>query len=66
MGDLTDHPAAMSVFRETLIRHLPEAAAYFGQADASSTAVTVRQVGAMVPGGEQFLAELAQQFAALT
>jgi alpha-L-rhamnosidase len=65
VGELMDHPQAMRTFKETLVRHFPEAAAYMDYADSSAGGVTVRGVGAMVPGGEQFLAELEQQFAAL-
>jgi alpha-L-rhamnosidase len=43
------------------VRYFPEAAAYMDGADASASGVTIRSVGAMVPNGEAFLAELERE-----
>jgi alpha-L-rhamnosidase len=63
IGELMDDPALMQLFKDTLVKYFPEAAAYMDGADASASGVTIRSVGAMVPNGEAFLAELERELA---
>ena len=63
IGELMDDPALMQLFKDTLVKYFPEAAAYMDGADASTAGVTIRSVGAMVPNGEAFLAELDRELA---
>ena len=49
IGELMDDPALIQLFKDTLVKYFPEAAAYMDGADGSTSGVTIRSVGAMVP-----------------
>jgi len=65
LAELMDRPDARQIFTDTLIRHIPEAAAYIGQPDASPGDASIRSIAAVHPGGDKFLAALEEQFTAL-
>jgi alpha-L-rhamnosidase len=65
VGDLMDNPAAFALFKQALVRHMPEAAAYLDQQDAAPAGLAVRDAVALVPGADRLLAELDKSFAEL-
>jgi alpha-L-rhamnosidase len=65
IGDLMDSPEAFRLFKEALVRHVPEAAAYLDQPDGAAAGLTVRDALALVPGADQLLSELDRSFAEL-
>ncbi|MFF5965139.1 family 78 glycoside hydrolase catalytic domain [Streptomyces collinus] len=63
--DLIDRPEARQIFTDTLIRHMPEAAAYLDRPEAPPGDASIRSIVVFHPGGSSFLADLEEQFDAL-
>jgi alpha-L-rhamnosidase len=63
--DLLDHTQAARAFKDLLIEHVPEAAAFIDNGSGGSAVPggsTVRAIAAMLPEGERFLSELQKRF----
>ncbi|MGA5361235.1 glycoside hydrolase family 78 protein [Streptomyces purpurascens] len=67
MDELVGHEDAVLAFKDLLITYIPEAADFIESGSGSApVGTTVRSIAAMLPNGENFLADLEERFTALT
>ncbi|MFD9195323.1 family 78 glycoside hydrolase catalytic domain [Streptomyces phaeochromogenes] len=63
---LMDHSEGLEVFKSLLLEVMPEAAAFLDSGKTSNQGdATVREIGGIMPGGDDFLAELEKRFTAV-
>lgn len=65
LDELLDREDAARVFKDLLITYVPEAAAFIESGSGAPAGTTVRSIAGMLPGGDDFLTDLEERFAAL-
>ncbi|WP_413098218.1 family 78 glycoside hydrolase catalytic domain [Streptomyces sp. Inha503] len=65
VDELLGREEAARAFKDLLIAYVPEAAAFIESGSGAPTGTTVRAIAGMLPGGDGFLADLEERFAAL-